>query len=145
LVGYQAFRIVVEIALAQLYHAGALPVQMTIEGRNLDLISGVSALVLAWLATRWQLPRWGLLAWNLLGLGLLLNIVIVSILSTPVPFRLFMNEPANTIITELPFIWLPTLLVPAALFGHLLVFRRLWRERGALSGVDNYAQSHTHS
>jgi hypothetical protein len=128
LVGFQAFRIPVEIVLAMLYHAGAVPVQMTIEGRNFDMVSGISALLVAWMAARGRLPAWGLLLWNLLGLGLLLNIVIVSALSVPSPFRVFLNEPANTIVAEAPFVWLPVFLVQAALFGHLLVFRRLWRD-----------------
>ena len=128
LVGFQAFRLPLELGLDQLYHAGAIPVQMTIEGRNFDMLSGISALPVAWLAARKRLPTWGLLLWNLLGLGLLLNIVVIALLSTPVPFRAFFNEPANTIISELPFVWLPTVLVQAALLGHLLVFRRLWQE-----------------
>ncbi len=127
LVGYQAFRIVVEIALDLLYHAGAVPVQMSVEGRNFDMISGVSALAIAALAVRGRLPEWGLQLWNLLGFGLLLNIVIISILSFPLPIRMFLNEPANVIVTTWPFVWLPVFLVPAALFGHLLVFRRLWQ------------------
>ncbi len=138
LVGFQAFRIPVEIVLAQLYHAGVVPVQMTFEGRNFDILSGASAAAVAWLAARGRLPAWALLLWNLLGLGLLLNIVVVSILSTPVPFRVFHNPPANTIIVEAPFVWLPAFLVQAALLGHLLVFRRLWadyrgRARAAVS------------
>jgi hypothetical protein len=67
------------------------------------------------------------LLWNLVGLGLLINIVIIAILSTPVSFRVFLNEPANTFITHAPYVWLPVFLVQAALCGHLLVFRRLWR------------------
>jgi hypothetical protein len=54
-------------------------------------------------------------------------IVVLALLSAPLPFRLFTNEPANTIIATLPYIWLPAFLVPAALFGHLLVFRYLRR------------------
>jgi hypothetical protein len=127
LVGFQAFRIPVEIVLAMLSHAGAVPVQMTVEGLNFDMLSGVSALLVAWLAARGRLPAWGLLLWNLLGLGLLLNIVVISALSMPLPFRAFLNAPANTIVAEAPFVWLPTFLVQAALLGHLLVFRRLWR------------------
>lgn len=67
---------------------------------------------------------------NLLGLGLLANIVAIAVLSTPVPFRAFMNEPANRLPSMFPYVWLPTFLVQAALFGHLLVFRAL-RRRGA--------------
>lgn len=127
LVGYQAFRIPVVLAL--LFWQGALPIQLTIEGRNWDLVSGLAAVIVAVLAARHTLPRWGLALWNLLGLGLLINIVVLALLSAPLPFRLFTNEPANTIIATLPYIWLPAFLVPAALFGHLLVFRHLLRSQ----------------
>jgi hypothetical protein len=45
-------------------------------------------------------------AWlqSLLAFGLLLNIVIVSVLSAPLPFRVFMNEPANTFVTYFPYV-----------------------------------------
>ena len=52
-------------------------------------------------------------------------IMAVAILSTPGSFRLFQNEPANTFIAQFPYIWLPTVLVPTAWIGHLLLFRRL--------------------
>jgi hypothetical protein len=125
LVGFQAFRIVVEVVLAQLYHVGQVPVQMTYEGRNFDVFSGTSALLIAWISSRLRLPQRVLLIWNVIGLGLLINIVVIALLSTPIPLRVFMNEPANTIIATWPYVWLPTFLVQAALFGHILVFRRL--------------------
>jgi hypothetical protein len=125
LVGYQVFRVGVEIVLDLLYHAGVVPVQMSFEGRNWDILVGLSALPIAWLAARGRLPRLGLLLWNIAGLGLLLNIVVVSVLSMPTPLRAFPAEPANTFITSAPYIWLPAFLVPAALLGHLLVFRHL--------------------
>ncbi len=125
LVGFQIFRIAVEIGLALLHYAGIVPVQMTFEGRNWDILSGLVAVEVAWLASRRRLSRNGLLLWNLLGLGLLLNILVVSIVSMPTPFRMFQEGPANTFIATFPFVWLPAILVPAALLGHLLVFRRL--------------------
>jgi hypothetical protein len=127
LIGFQAFRVPVEISLYLLYRYGIIPIQMTFEGRNWDILTGVSAIVAAWLASRNRLPQWGLWLWNLVGLGLLLNIVIVAVLSMPIPYRVFLNDLANTFITQAPYVWLPVFLVQAALFGHLLVFRKLWR------------------
>jgi hypothetical protein len=129
LVGYQAFRIPVEIVLALLHWQAVVPVQMTLEGRNWDIVSGVGAIGVALLAAKGRLPGWALLLWNIVSLALLLNIVVVSLLSTPLPLRVFRNEPANTFIATLPYVWLPTLLVPAALFGHLLIFRVLLQQR----------------
>lgn len=131
LVGFQVFRVGVELCLVLLFHGGVVPVQMTFEGRNWDILVGLTALPVAWLAARGRLTRPWLLAWNLFGLSLLLNIVVISTLSTPSPFRAFHAEPANTFIATPPYVWLPSLLVPAALCGHLLVFRALLAARPA--------------
>lgn len=130
LIGYQAFRIPVELILSALYASGRLPVQMTFHGANFDILTGISAVAVAWLASRRRIGRTGILAWNLVGLALLANIVTIAILSMPGRLRAFPAEPANTIVFGWPFIWLPAWLVLGALFGHLLVFRKLWRERG---------------
>jgi hypothetical protein len=62
------------------------------------------------------------LAWNIMGLALLVNIVVVAILSTP-RFAAFGPDRLNTFVTYPPFVWLPTVLVLAALAGHLIIFR----------------------
>ncbi len=125
LIGFQAFRIPVELFLHQGYLAGFVPVQMTWEGRNFDILTGLSALPLAWLAHRGQLPSWAAHTWNLAGFALLVNVMSVAILSFPTPFRQFLNEPANVFVTTVPYVWLPAFLVPAAWFGHAAVFRHL--------------------
>ncbi len=125
LIGFQSFRIVVEILLHQGYLAGFVPPQMTWEGRNWDILTGLTAVPVAYFAARQTLPRWAAVVWNLGGFALLINIMAVSMLSTPSPLRLFQNEPANTFIAQFPYIWLPTVLVPTAWVGHLLLFRRL--------------------
>lgn len=63
--------------------------------------------------------------WNLLSLGLLINIVTIALLSIPTPFRVFMNEPANTLVAHFPFILLPGMLVPLAYGLHFLSMRQL--------------------
>jgi hypothetical protein len=126
LIGYQAFRIAVELLLHRLYAEGVVPVQMTYGGRNFDILSGISAALLALcLAGGLRVPAVVIRLWNIAGLALLANIVTIAVLSAPVPFRTFHNDPANLLPTMYPFIVLPTFLVPAALFGHLLVFRAL--------------------
>ena len=125
LIGYQAFRIPVEIFLHLGFLAGFVPVQMTWHGRNWDILTGLSALPIAWLASRNALPLWAAHLWNAVGFALLLNIMTVAFLSFPTPLRQFHNDPANVFVTQLPFVWLPTILVPAAWFGHLALFRRL--------------------
>lgn len=125
LVGFQAFRIPVEWLLHRLYQEGTVPVQMTYAGRNFDVVTGVTAAALGlWLA-RGGRSRGLVLAWNILGLALLTNIVTIAILSTPVPFRRFLDGPPNMLPSVWPYVWLPSFLVQLALAGHVLVFRQL--------------------
>jgi hypothetical protein len=56
---------------------------------------------------------------------LLVKIVAVAVLSTPVPFRHFLEGPPNLLPSTFPFVWLPAFLVQVALGSHLLVFRQL--------------------
>ncbi len=129
LLGFQVFRVPVEWVLFQLHREGVAPVQMTFAGLNFDVLAGASAPLVAWLAARgWIGPR-VVLVWTCVALALLTNIVTIAILSTPTPLRAFTNEPANTFVTRLPWVWLPAFLVPAALLGHLLTFRKLARMR----------------
>lgn len=126
LIGYQVFRVPVEWLLHRLYLDGVIPVQMTYAGRNFDIVSGITAGLLAgWLASGRRAPRGVVLVWNIVGLALLANVVTVAVLSTPVPFRVFREGPPNLVPSTFPHVWLPSFLVQAALFGHVLVFRRL--------------------
>jgi hypothetical protein len=124
LIGFQLFRIPVEIFLHQGHLAGFVPVQMTWEGRNLDILTGFTAIPVAWLVSRNRLATWTIHVWNAAGFALLVNIMTVAILSFPTPFRQFHNEPANVFVSMFPYVWLPAFLVPAAWFGHVAVFLR---------------------
>jgi hypothetical protein len=112
---------------------------MTFEGLNFDVLTGATAPLAAYLLTvrpHWRRPI--LLAWNVMGLVLLAAIVVISILSLPTPLRVFTNEPANTIVTRFPFIWLPGFLVPLAYTLHFFALKNLkarpltgaWETRG---------------
>jgi hypothetical protein len=61
-----------------------------------------------------------------LGLGLLVNVVTTAIMSTPL-IRYFGDEHVVTFVTYTPFVWLPAVMVAAALAGHLVIFRALRR------------------
>jgi hypothetical protein len=125
LIGFQAFRILAELLLYFAYQSGLAPVQMTFEGYNWDILTGVTALPMAWWVHRHPDDRRSIWIWNVLGLALLVTIVTIAMLSAPTPMRVFMNEPANTFVTTFPYVWLPAVLVMYALLGHVLVFRKL--------------------
>lgn len=129
LVGGQAFRILVELLIHRAYEVGVAPVQLTWDGMNFDIVTGVTALLLAPFASR--LPRAVLAAWNAMGLGLLAWVVSVAVLSLPTPFQQFW--PDNVWVGHAPYIWLPTVLVPAALLGHIALFRHLGQRQASPS------------
>lgn len=122
LVSLQIFRVFVEILLWMSFLQNLLPVQMTFEGRNFDVLSGLTAPFAAYFLAN---NRIGLVVWNILSLALLANILAVAVLSMPTPFRYFINEPSNTIVTTFPFIWLPGLLVPLAYGLSFLSLRQV--------------------
>lgn len=118
----QVFRVFVELVLWLLFLQNQLPVQMTFEGLNWDVLTGITAL----LAARFFLnSKPAMIIWNVAGLGLLINIVVVSILSMPTSFRVFDNEPANVIVTRFPYLFLPASLVSLAYTLHFMSLRKL--------------------
>jgi hypothetical protein len=124
LVAVQAFRLPLELAMHGLYERGIMPGQMTYTGRNFDILTGITAIVVAAAVASGRGGRKLVGAWNVMGLALLINVVTIAILSTPV-FRYFGDQHLNVFVTNTPFVWLPAVMVLAALAGHLLIFRAL--------------------
>jgi hypothetical protein len=122
----QSFRLPLELVMHRAAVEGTMPEQMTFTGCNFDILTGVTALVMAALAARGQAPRWLLLAWNALGSLLLAAILAIAVASLPA-FGAFGREPErlNTWIAYFPFVWLPAGLVSSAVLGHALLWRRL--------------------
>jgi hypothetical protein len=130
LIGFQAFRIIVELILWRGYKAGVIPIQMTFEGRNLDILIGLTAPFAAWIYQRARSATFAIV-WNIAGLASVLNIAIVAILSMPTPLRHFMNDPPNTLLAQFPFIYLPAVLVPCGYIAHFLSIRQILQRRTA--------------
>jgi len=122
----QSFRIAVELLLLVAFLNDKLPVQMTFEGRNFDIATVILALPVGYLlATKKPHATKLAVIFNLIGIVLLVNILMVAVLSMPGPLRHFMNEPANTLVGQFPFILLPGVLVPIAYGLHILSLRQL--------------------
>ncbi|SFH45031.1 hypothetical protein [Pedobacter insulae] len=121
-------RIPVEIVLFWLFLNKAVPELMTFEGRNFDIIAGITAPFIAYFGlTKNKLSRQVILVWNFICLGLLLSIVVNAIFSAPSPIQKFAFEQPNIAILNFPFSWLPTFIVPIVLFGHLTSIRQLMK------------------
>ena len=125
LIGFHFFRVPVELLLHRLAAEGAIPHVMTYAGLNFDILTGISAAILGLLLVRRHVSRRVLMTWNVVGLLLLANIATIAVLAAPVPFQLFVDGPSNTMPSSFPYVWMPAVLVQIALFGHVLLFRRL--------------------
>jgi hypothetical protein len=123
-------RIPVEIVLFWLFVHKSVPQIMTFEGRNFDILSGITAPFIYYFGfIKNKLDKKIILAWNFLCLGLLINIVSIALLSAPFPFqKLAFNQP-NIALGYFPFIWLPCCIVPLVLFSHLVSIRQLIMNR----------------
>lgn len=124
LVGFQAFRLPLELIMHRAYSEGIMPIQMSFSGRNFDIVTGVLAIAIGLWASRGRVPRAALWAFNIIGLSLLINIVGIAVVSMPL-IAAFGPDQLNVWVTWLPYVWLPTVFVTFALFGHLLLLQRL--------------------
>lgn len=119
-------RIPVEIVIYWLFQSGLMPEIMTFEGRNFDILSGISAPFIFWLAFRNdKINRFILLIWNTFALILLVNIVSTAVLAIPSSFQQIAFEQPNRAVLFFPFIWLPSIVVPIVLFSHLIIYWKL--------------------
>jgi len=121
-------RIPVELTLYWLFVHKTVPQLMTFEGRNFDILCGLTAPVIYYFGyIKNVLHKNVLIAWNIICLMLLANIVVTAVLAAPFPFqKVAFNQP-NIALFYFPFVWLPAFIVPAALLAHLVSLRRLMK------------------
>lgn len=123
---FHVVRLPVEVVLFWLFVQGTVPELMTFEGRNYDILSGLSAPVVYYFGfVQKRLSRSALILWNVGCLLLVVNIAINGLLSARTPFQQFAFEQPNVAIGYFPFVLLPALLVPMVIFAHLAAIRRL--------------------
>jgi len=126
----QGFRLPLEFILWALFVNEALPLQMTFEGYNFDVLSGIFGLLVGLAVWKgWLHSKAIILLYNFVGLALLITIVTLAVLSLPTPLRVFMNEPANTIVGHTPYIWLPGVFVLLAFFLHFFSIKQVLAKR----------------
>jgi small-conductance mechanosensitive channel len=130
LIAVQGFRLPLELVMHRAATEGTMPIAMSYSGYNFDIVTGASALLLAWAARRGRAPAALVLAWNILGSCLLAVIAIVAFLASPM-VQAFGPDQVNRWVTYFPFVYLPAVLVLAAVAGHLVIFRRLALEHAA--------------
>jgi len=139
-------RIPVELTLYWLFLHKAVPEIMTFEGRNFDIICGLTApLVYYFGYIKKVLSRSVLLTWNIICLLLLINIVATAILSAPFAFQKFGFEQPNIALLYFPFVWLPSFVVPCVLLAHLINIRQLSNKNAFLNKFFNTGNPHNKS
>jgi len=127
LLGFQVYRVGVELFLHELWHDGLAPRMVTFNGTNFDILIGVSAPLIAWLASRGQLETRLALIWNALGLLSLANVAARSALTAPGPLHILHSEVPNLAIGTFPYTFIPGFLAPLAVVLHVFAIRSLRR------------------
>lgn len=139
LVGVHAMRIL-GVSFLLLYAAKRLSAPFAPVAGWGDIAVGLLAIPLAITAQRGRLSRGWLLAWNTLGLADLIIALTLGATSAAGPLRLFPDAPGSAIMTGLPWILIPSFLVPAFIFLHLSLYDRLRVRSGshvAAAGAEN--------
>jgi len=119
-------RIPVELVLFGLFTYKMVPELMTFEGRNFDILSGITAPIIYYFGYHKKtLSNKMMVLWNLVCLALLVNIVASAVLSAETPFQQLAFDQPNKAVFYFPFLWLPCCIVPLVLFSHLVCLRKL--------------------
>lgn len=91
-----------------------------------DTITGLVAIPLAFSIARGSFSKSSVAWWNAFGaLDLFTALTLGALSQAGVPFRLFFGEPGLTVMTQLPAVIVPTILVPIYLLIHLTIAYRL--------------------
>jgi hypothetical protein len=110
-----------------LYYDGRLAAPFAPVAGVGDMIAGALALVLAgMLLLGSPLSRGWLGLWNAFGaLDLVVAISLGLLSAAGTPFRVFTEEPGMLAMTALPWIFVPSMLVPIALLVHFVIAVRI--------------------
>lgn len=133
LIGFQVFRLPLEFVLAVWAAAGVINQEMTFMGYNFDIVTGITAAIVAIWVKGGAAPKSLPLLWNFLGLGLLFTVVSLALMSGPLPTRVFFDGPALVLAFHFPYGYIVPVCVAGALFGHVVLFRKLLSERAEAS------------
>jgi hypothetical protein len=137
ILGFESFRIGVELLVHRLWEDGLVPKLLTYQGGNVDMVFGLSAPIIAWIATTGRLGLRLAMGWNVLGLLSLANVTASAVLTGPI--KLISTEVPTVAMGFFPYTFIPGFLVPLAVTFHVLAIRaiaaRLRTMRSPASGV----------
>jgi hypothetical protein len=102
---------------------GYFPKRVTFEGLNYDILVGATAPVIGWLFMKNKLGLNATLIWNIVGM------MILALTGYAFISSYFFPEFAETIdkihFVSFPFVLLPAVLLPIAIFLHIFSIRQI--------------------
>ncbi len=90
---------------------------------NLDIIVGLSAPIAGILAQRNVISNKELMIWNLLSL-IILGITVFTFISTYY-FTDYISDTGNNQFVQIPYLLLPAIMLPTAIFLHCFSLKQL--------------------
>ena len=112
-------RVPIEIVLFFLFVHGTIPELMTFSGRNFDVLSGLTAPIIAFLVLKGKIGRKALIAWNVVCVILVVTVLVHGLFSAEFAFQRLAFEQPNRAVMYFPFILLPGVVVPLVIYSHL--------------------------
>lgn len=100
---------------------------MTFEGRNFDIIAGITAPLIGLLFLKNIIGRNALIVWNVIGLFLVLFVFANGILSSELPIQMFGFDQPTKALNYFLFIFFPATIVPIVIYSHLTDIVKLWK------------------
>ena len=123
---FQSCRIITELLFWMGLQGGFVPIQMTFEWLNYDIIVGVTALLGGYVFFgKGRNRRLEGILWNTFGLASLVNMILISLVSLPGPHQVFSGSQDSAFLTLVPFIWLPGFIFPLCAAIHLFSLKKL--------------------
>jgi hypothetical protein len=123
LIGFQSFRLLLELILHHWAEIGTVPVTMTWSGQNFDIVSGIACLIAIPFVNKLRSFAW---VTQFLGIVLLLNVLRVVVMSSPLPFAWPLDNPLQ-LVMYFPYALIAPLFVAPAFFVHIVTLRKLLR------------------
>jgi hypothetical protein len=127
LVSLQIFRLPLEMLMLRASYLGIMPMEFSLLGYNFDVMTGFGGLLLTiYAAWKEAPPKMLIWFWNVMGILLLMVIAVLAALTSPNlhAFGADLNH-INSWVLFFPYALLPSVLVSLAVFGHILLTRKL--------------------
>lgn len=122
LVVFQGVRLPMELILHQWVLQGTVPTNVSWNGNNWDVVTGILALCVAPFVKK---HRWMAWSFNIFGIVMLCNLLFVLVMSSPISFGWHVS-PSMKLTYHLPYFLISPIYLGSIAAGHLILTRALW-------------------